>query len=169
MTGLVTSSMGFARDLRSGRQHQQPEVSRNSCCPLHSKPQEREHFSAGWRSFSDFSLHIKVPESEEGQGAPGMVSPVTRHEHYWACLGQMKMEAWKMKPKNLDELWESCRLLSVLFQMTSSISYLSHCWDVWMQSSRLMGVIHNINYFSQDTMTLCSDVIVACLCIKNKV
>ncbi|RXN28645.1 F-box LRR-repeat 17 [Labeo rohita] len=41
------------------------------------------------------SLHIKVPESKEGQGAPGLASPVTRHqtqniiEHVWAvstCL-----------------------------------------------------------------------------------
>lgn len=38
-----------------------------------------------------------------------------------------------------------------------------------MQSSKLMGVIHDINSFSQGTMTLCSDVIGACLCIQNKV
>lgn len=42
--------------------------------------------SAGWHSFSFFSLHIKVPESIEGQGAPGLVSPVISHQHYWACL-----------------------------------------------------------------------------------
>ena len=47
--------------------------------------------------------------------------------------------------------------------------YLSHCQDVWMQSSMLMGVIHDINSFSKGTMTLCSDVIVACLRIQNKV
>lgn len=61
------------------------------------------------------------------------------------------------------------RLLSLPFQMTSSISYLSHCRDVWMQSSKLVGVIHDINSFSQGTMTLCSDVIGACLCLQNKV
>ena len=49
-------------------------------------PPERANSSAGWRSFSYFSLHIKIPESE-GQGAPGLASPVTRHKHYWACLG----------------------------------------------------------------------------------
>ena len=38
-----------------------------------------------------------------------------------------------------------------------------------MQSSMLMGVIHDINSFSKGTMTLCSDVIVACLRIQNKV
>ena len=27
-------------------------------------------------------------------------------EHVW---GRMKEEAWKMKPKNLDELWEACK------------------------------------------------------------
>ena len=59
------------------------------------------------------------------------------------------------------------RLVSLPFQITSSISYLSHCQDVWIQSFKLLGVIHNMNYFSQGTMTLCSDVIVACLCIQN--
>ncbi|XP_076840157.1 uncharacterized protein LOC143484957 [Brachyhypopomus gauderio] len=42
----------------------------------------RQNSAAGWRSFSCFSLHIKVPESIEVQGAPGLTSPVTRHEHY---------------------------------------------------------------------------------------
>ena len=27
-------------------------------------------------------------------------------EHVW---GRMKEETWKMKPKNLDELWEACK------------------------------------------------------------
>ena len=27
-------------------------------------------------------------------------------EHVW---GRMKEEAWKMKPNNLDELWEACK------------------------------------------------------------
>ena len=58
-------------------------------------------------------------------------------------------------------------LLPLPFQMTWSIGYLSRCRDVYVQSSKLMGVIHNMNYFSQGTMTLCSDVIVACLCIQN--
>lgn len=57
------SVRGRARDLQSGWQHQQPEISRHSCCPLHSKPQERANSSAGWHSFSYFSLHVKVPES----------------------------------------------------------------------------------------------------------
>lgn len=70
------------RDLQSVWQHEQPKASRDSCCPLNSNPQARANSSAGWCSFPYVSLHIKVPESEEGQGAPGLASPVTRHERY---------------------------------------------------------------------------------------
>ena len=34
-----------------------------------------------------FHFYIKVPQGEEDQGAPGLASPVTRHEHHWAGLG----------------------------------------------------------------------------------
>ena len=74
-----------ARDLQSCWQHQHPLVPRNSCCPLHSKPPERANSSAGWCAI--LRPLISVPESKEVQGAQGLASPVTRHEHYWACLG----------------------------------------------------------------------------------
>ena len=32
--------------------------------------------------FLNFSLHMEVPEGDEGQDAPGLASPVTQHEHY---------------------------------------------------------------------------------------
>lgn len=33
-------------------------------------------------------------------------SPDMNIEHMW---GRMKEEAWKTKPKNIDELWEACK------------------------------------------------------------
>lgn len=39
--------------------------------------QRRRKTSAGWSSFSYFSLDIRVPESKEGRGAPGLASQAT--------------------------------------------------------------------------------------------
>lgn len=52
--------------------------------------------------------------------------------------------------------------------LCQSKSYLSRCRDVWIQSSKLMGVRHYSNYFFHSAMTSCSDVIRAHLGIQNK-
>lgn len=83
---------------------------------------------------------------------------------------KMKEEVWKIKLKILDELWVSCMaaasfaipddFIKKLFQSLPSI--------VWMQSSKLMGAIQDINFISEGITNLCSDVFAACLVIKSK-
>ena len=91
-------------------------------CLLHSQPKKGPNFAAGWCSIAYFHLYIKVPQGEEDQGAPGLASPVTRHEHHWACLGV----GWKRKhgrwnQRILMNSGRHAKLLSLLFLMTSSI------------------------------------------------
>ncbi|TDH08865.1 hypothetical protein EPR50_G00102400 [Perca flavescens] len=43
---------------------------------------KRPNSAAGRCSIAYFHLHIKVPQGEEDQDAPGLASPVTRHEHH---------------------------------------------------------------------------------------
>ncbi|XP_057692438.1 uncharacterized protein si:ch211-212o1.2 isoform X2 [Corythoichthys intestinalis] len=63
--------------------------------------------AAGWCSIAYFNLYLKVPQGKENQDPPGLASPPDMNiiEHVW---GRMKEEAWKTKPKNVDELWEAC-------------------------------------------------------------
>lgn len=78
-----------------------------------------------------------------------------------------------MKTKNHDELWEFCKALfsisrglcSVVQSIRTFISYLSHCRDEWMRSSKPMQVIQDVLFpRHHDFMHL----IVACLSIQNK-
>ena len=48
-------------------------------------------------------------------------SHIPKHKRGQILQNGMKEEAWKTKPKNLDELWD-VRLLPLLFLMTSSIN-----------------------------------------------
>lgn len=45
---------------------------------LRSKLEKRANSAAGWCFFSHFSLYTEVLEGKEGQGAPGLASPLTR-------------------------------------------------------------------------------------------
>ena len=92
--------------------------------PNHKRGKMFQQDGAPSQTSASTSKFLKVKKVKVLQDWSAQSPDMNIIEHVW---GQMKMEAWKMKPKNLDELWESCRLLSVLFQMTSSISYLSHC------------------------------------------
>lgn len=67
-------------------------------------------------------------------------------EHVW---GHMKEEARKKKIQNLDELWESWKTAYAI-QDDFVNSCLSHYRVVWIQSSMLMVVIHDIISSSQD-------------------
>ena len=46
---------------------------------------------------------IKVP-----QGGPAQSPDINIIEHIW---GRMKEEAWRTKPKNLEELWDACKVV----------------------------------------------------------
>jgi len=68
------------------------------------------------------------------QDWPAQSPDMNTIEHMW---GRMKEGAWKIKPKNIDELWEA-RLLSLLFPRTSSINCMNPCPTAWIQSFKLM-------------------------------
>lgn len=73
-------------------------------------------------------------------------------EHVW---DKMKEEAWKMKPKNLDGPWESCK--------TSFLAipddFINKLYESMPRRMDAVILAHNINCFSQGTLILCSDVI----------
>ena len=85
-----------------------------------------------WRSI-ERSLTIFFPFiSEAGrgkkikvlQGWPAYYPDINIIEHIW---GRMKKEAWRTKPKNLEELWDACRWPSMPSPMTSSTSSKTLC------------------------------------------
>ena len=63
----------------------------------------------------DFSLpylrfHYEVSQGEEDrglQGWPAQSPDMNIVEHIW---GRMKEEAWRTKPKNLEERWDACKV-----------------------------------------------------------
>lgn len=69
-----------------------------------------------------------------------------------------------MKPKNLDELQESCK--------TSFLAipddFINKVYESLPRRMDAVIVAHDINRFSQGTLILCSDVIVAFCLFKIK-
>jgi hypothetical protein len=79
-------------------------------------------------------------------------SCIPKHKRGQILQNGMKEEAWKTKPKNLDELWD-VRLLPLLFLMTSSINCMNHCRTAWMQSFKLKhwGLFFSLNTHQNHT------------------
>lgn len=94
----------------------------------------------------------------------------------------MKDSAKKVKPKSLDEVWKSCK--TAFFAIVDEIIN-KFCESSWMKASKLIShtqeikswhdfavpefQVLNMKSFYQGSLILCFDVIVAFLCIQNKV
>lgn len=109
-------------------QHQQPEVlsvfiacyipiqKRGQICQQEGAP---SHNSASTSRF----LKVKVKVLQDCV-CPAQSPHMNTLEQVW---GKMKEEAWIMRPKNLNELWESCKTVLLPFQMTEFFeSLLKH-------------------------------------------
>ena len=71
----------------------------------------------------------------------------------------MKEEAWKTKPKNLDELWEACK--TAFFAIPDDFINklcMNPCRTARMQSFKLMEVIQDIKFGSHSTTISFADV-----------
>ncbi len=98
-------------------------------------------------------LILQPPHQSSWKQRRSRCSRIGQPSHQtWTLLSmsgvRWRRRHWRWNQRILMNSGSPARMLSLPFQMTLLISYLSHCRDVWMQSSKLMGVIHNINSFS---------------------
>ena len=66
-------------------------------------------------------------------------------EHIW---GRMKEEAWRTKPKNLEELWDVCNVAFHASPMIISTSSTTLCQTGWQMFCRPKKPIQDINYLT---------------------
>lgn len=129
--------------------------------PNYSRGQILQQDGAPSHTSASTSKFLKAKKVKVLQDWPAQSPDVNIIEHVW---DKMKEEAWKMKPKNLDELWESCK--------TSFLAipddFINKVYESLPRRMDAVIVAHNINCFSQGTLILCSDVIVAFCLFKIK-
>lgn len=100
----ITPSLGCVRDLQSGWQHQQFQAPRESCSfyiPNRSRGRILQQDGALVHTLASTSRLLKAKMVSVFQDWTANMSV-----HVWG--GGMKEQAWKTRPKNGDELWESC-------------------------------------------------------------
>ena len=105
----VTSSMGVCKICRvegniNSLKYQ--EVLAASYIPNHKRGQILQQDGAPLHTSISTSKFLKAKKIKGLQEWPAQSPDMNIIEHVW---GRMKEEAWKTKPKNLDELWEACK------------------------------------------------------------
>ena len=82
------------------------EVLAASYIPNHKRGQILQQDGAPLHTSISTSKFLKAKKIKVLQDWPAQSPDMNIIEHVW---GRMKEEAWKTKPKNLDELWEACK------------------------------------------------------------
>ena len=94
---------GCARDLQGGRQQYKIAA---SYIPNHKRGQILQQDGAPSHTSISTSKFLKAKTIKVIQDWSAQSPDMNIIEHVW---GRMKAEAWKMKPKNLDEFQEACK------------------------------------------------------------
>ncbi|CAM4598026.1 unnamed protein product [Leuciscus chuanchicus] len=82
------------------------EILATSYIPNHKRGQILQQDGAPSHTSISTSKFLKAKKIKMLQDWPAQSPDMNIIEHMW---GRMKEEAWKTKPKNIDELWEACK------------------------------------------------------------
>jgi len=124
------------------------EILATSYIPNHKRGQILQQDGAPSHTSISTSKFLKAKKIKMLQDWPAQSPDMNINEHMW---GRMKEEAWKTKPKNIDELWEACKTAFFAIPDDFIINCMNPCQTAWMQSFKLIEVIQDITFGSHST------------------